>query len=373
MQRPLPGRHGGDQHRQLLRRSDADRVQVGPVPPVPVLQLHPHAMQVDRVAHHRLVDHHEPESFPYGHVDRSDLGELLAVETPDHALHVAAEPEHDLAGRLAVVDAGVDRAQVRVGEHAALQLVQAVTGDAGAVAQHLRLHLDLDAGLVELDAGRRLRHGLVAREATLVGDDLVGVLAEDAPDARAVGMGRADLVAAHHALHAHVGHGPQRPRVEGRDLRLHPRPGRERSAGVSGAAEVLREDGVGPRLARAHDHVVGLGHADAELVDRHRDDVVAVDVDHAHRQAGDAHVVVGRRRGVDDAQPDPLAGPEQGRPVRPGRLPVHQVGVGLAGRCLQAGRVHARLGLVPALLDRVGEPAALGVGKNVLTVRLPKL
>ena len=57
-------------------------------------------------------------------------------------------------------------------------------------------------------------------------------------------------------------------------------------------------------------------------------------------------------------------GRKQRRPVGPGGLPVHQVGVGLAGRRLQAGGVHARLGLVPALLDRVGQPASLGVGEE---------
>ena len=38
---------------------------------------------------------------------------------------------------------------------------------------------------------------------------------------------------------------------------------------------------------RLHDHVIGFGDADAEFVDGHRLDIVAVGLDHGHRQAGE--------------------------------------------------------------------------------------
>ncbi len=174
-----------------------------------------------------------------------------------------------------------------------------------------------------------------------------------------------------HAAHAHVGHRAQRPRVHRRDRRGHARPRGEGAAGIAAAVLGLGEDRVGAVSFGPHDHVVGLGDADAELVDRHRLDIVAVGLDHGHRQVGDAHVEDAHRRAVDEAQPHPLAGAEQRRPVGGGRAAVDQVGVGRARDIEDVGRAHPHVAPHQAVGHRRGEPILAGVGDKGSERALP--
>src|SRR6516165_2847405 len=56
---PAAGLVGGDEVTQLLARLDVERVFVRSILTVPVLQLAPEAVQMDRVLHHRIVDQYE--------------------------------------------------------------------------------------------------------------------------------------------------------------------------------------------------------------------------------------------------------------------------------------------------------------------------
>src|SRR3546814_8264683 len=58
---------------------------------VRILQVAPHAVQVDRVGHHRVVDQHDAQALAVVEAQRSRVGELLAVERPGEALHVAGQ------------------------------------------------------------------------------------------------------------------------------------------------------------------------------------------------------------------------------------------------------------------------------------------
>ena len=161
--------------------------------------------------------------------------------------------------------------------------------------------------------------------------------------------------------HAHIGHGAQRARIHRRDGAAMPGARRKRAAGKAGAVLGLGEDRVGAVGLRLHDHVVGFGDADAELVDRDRRDIVAVGLDDGHRQIGDAHIENAHRRAVDEAQPHPLAGPEQRRPVGARRLAVDQVGVGGAADIEDVGRAHAHLAPHQPVGDRRGEALLLDI------------
>ena len=178
--------------------------------------------------------------------------------------------------------------------------------------------------------------------------------------ARHRAMIHAGHAAAHVMGHAHVHHGQQLDRVQRRHVGLHAGARRQRGARVAGAVHGLREDGVGAVLGRFDDHVVGLGHGDAELVDLHRPHVLAVGGHHGHFQAGDTHVEVAHRRTVDEAQPHALAGLEQAGPVAGRRGAVGQEGVGGAGNIRQVGRRHAHL--FPHQPFRQGRAPALGFG-----------
>src|SRR6516165_11404206 len=96
MERPAAGRIGGDEITEALARFDVDRVLVGTVFAVPVLQLAPQPMQMDRVLHHRVVDQYEPDPVTALELDRPGFGKLLAVKAPDETLHVAGKMQRDL-------------------------------------------------------------------------------------------------------------------------------------------------------------------------------------------------------------------------------------------------------------------------------------
>src|SRR5215469_2640108 len=96
MERPAAGRIRGDEITEALAWLDVDRVLVRPKFPMPVVELAPEAVQMDRVLHHRVVDQHEAHAVAALKLDRPGLGEFLAVETPDEALHIAGEMQRDL-------------------------------------------------------------------------------------------------------------------------------------------------------------------------------------------------------------------------------------------------------------------------------------
>ena len=107
----------------------------------------------------------------------------------------------------------------------------------------------------------------------------------------------------------------------------------------AGTVPGFGDERIGLRL-RLHDHVIGFGDGDLEFVDRHWPDVEAVGLDDRQFQAWNPHVEVRHRRGVDDAQPHPLAGREQRGPIVGGAMAVDQIGVGAARHVGHVGRVH---------------------------------
>src|SRR6516165_6618727 len=83
---PASGFVGRDEITETFPGLDVDRVLVGPVFAVPVLELAPEAMQMDRVLHHRVVDQHEAHPLAALQDYRLGLRELLAVKAPQKAL-----------------------------------------------------------------------------------------------------------------------------------------------------------------------------------------------------------------------------------------------------------------------------------------------
>src|SRR5260370_2927097 len=108
--RPAARYVGGDEIAQPFAWLDVDRVLVGAVLTMPVLDLAPQPVQMDRVLHHRIVDQHEAHSLTA--LERNGLGfrEFLAVKSPDETLHIAGEVESDVARRRARIAAGSGRA-----------------------------------------------------------------------------------------------------------------------------------------------------------------------------------------------------------------------------------------------------------------------
>src|SRR6516164_11355045 len=91
---------------------------VGAVLPVTVLELAPEAVQMDRVLHHRVIDEHEAHALAALQDNRLGFRELLAVEPPEKALHVAGEVQRDLARGRAGITTWPCCPQIGVAEYA---------------------------------------------------------------------------------------------------------------------------------------------------------------------------------------------------------------------------------------------------------------
>src|SRR2546430_11200841 len=88
-----------DQITQAFARFDVDGVLVGTECAVAVFQFAPEAMEMDRVLHHRIVDQDNAHTLTEFETDWFRVGELLAVEAPNEALHVACEMQLHFAIR----------------------------------------------------------------------------------------------------------------------------------------------------------------------------------------------------------------------------------------------------------------------------------
>ncbi|MNS44263.1 hypothetical protein D3C72_767030 [compost metagenome] len=193
---------------------------------------------------------------------------------------------------------------------------------------------------------------------------------------RAAGIVHGGFLACAHVMrHPHIHHAQQLHAVQRGYVRLHAGARRQRGAGVPRTVHGLREDGVGTLVFGFDDHVIRFRHANAEFLYVHRSHVLPVGGHHRHLQAGNAHIEVGHRRAVDEAQPDAFARLEQPRPVAGGRGAVGQEGVGGAGHVRQVRRVHAHLlphqpfgqRGAPAVFARVGRQA-LDAGLDAVVV-----
>src|SRR3546814_19786783 len=76
-----------------LARGDADCVLEWVPLAVTVVEDGPHAVQVHRMGHHRLVDELEANAFAVLKADRLRFRVLLVVNRPAVAFHVSSQPE----------------------------------------------------------------------------------------------------------------------------------------------------------------------------------------------------------------------------------------------------------------------------------------
>ena len=130
---------------------------IGPVLAVPVFELAPQPVQMDRVFHHRVVDQHK--AHPLAALEHNGPGfrELLAVEAPHEALHIAGQVQRDLARGRARIIAGPCCAQIGVAEHAPAR-GEAFAGFVQALGRHHRDVIDADAALELFRLGRCAGH-----------------------------------------------------------------------------------------------------------------------------------------------------------------------------------------------------------------------
>ncbi len=276
------------------------------------------------MGHHGVVDEHHAQALVVTEMHGRGPAEFDSIDRPRVAFHVAGEMQLDFPPRPPTVKRTADRVQIGIGQDAPPVVAQT----------HARV--------VEVGAGRVHAH----------------------VHARAVfGPG---MVRARHAGHVahHVLHFKRLRFVQHGHRRRHAGARRQRAARVAGAVHRLGEDRVSLVPGR-DDHVVGLGHADADLVHRHRLDVLAIGLDHSHLETRYANVEEGHRATVDEAQPHLFAWMEQPGPVAGRSRAVHQIGVGIARDVGEIGRAHAHLVPHLAVVERGFEPVVRDVAEEV--------
>ena len=364
-----------------------------------ILEVAPHAVQVNGVRHHRVVDEHDPHAFAIRQPNGLGTGKLDAVERPGESLHVSGQVQFDRARRLPTVGIIEDAREVRVGQNASPVLPEANSRVIELRRRRHRLHVDegvaLLGGRMRLhraahgghivpgvrirrrrrclrhrmtrvgvrSGGHRRRRGRHRMARVRIGGGGrgsrhsvagVGVRGCGRHWGRRGRFHRSHVVP--HSAVTHVGHRQDRPRIQGGHRRRQSRARRERAGGESGAIHRLREDREGVLAGGLDDHVEGLSHGDAELVDGYRPYWQAVGGHDGHLQPGDPHVEVRHSGTVDEAEPDLLARREQPRPVAGGRAAVHQVGIGVAGHVGEVRGAHAHLPPHPPFLEGGTEP-----------------
>ena len=403
MKRPVAELGRGDVDGQLLAGLRQDGVQTWQVAlavRITVVardhEVEEHAVQVDRVRHHRVVHQGQAHALALVELDALlHVRELHAVERPHVAFHVGRQVDLDLTLGWPHVRVRAQAAKLRVGQRAMRDALQSHAGLVQAVdrvhrgVRDARPHRVVVLGHVH--AGMFHRHA-----ATLAGALASHAHADHAPGHRAsarsrllvhvlgglllgvgqrvalprhAGFGRASHRGVHprhaaHPGHAHVLHRQQRTWAQGRGLGRLAEAGRQRRQPLVRAVDGRRDEAVGAVL-RLHDHVVGLGGTDLELVGLDGAHVEAVHVHDRHRQARDAHVEDRHGRGVDDPQAHPLARREQARPVVLRAVPVDEVGVLRAGDVGDVSRRHPHVAPHQPVLDRGAEAVFLRVGREV--------
>src|SRR3989344_2374100 len=141
----------------------------------------------------------------------------------------------------------------------------------------------------------------------------------------------AAVVHARHAavIHTHVAHGDQGARIGFGYWSAQPFTCSQSAAGIAGAIHGLGKNGVSLLVSEFDNHVVSLGHGDAQLINADWLDVQAIGRNNRHLQAWNAHVEVGHGRAVNEAQTELFARFENTCPVPIRCLAIHQVGVGV--------------------------------------------
>ncbi len=124
---------------------DTQGVFAGQVFALIVFKFTPHAMQVDGVVHHGVVDQHEANGFAILDFYGCGIAVTDAIETPDVPIHVAGEMQFDAAIWFARADRAVNAAQITVGKYLATVVAQPGTRIAQAHRDLLCHHAHTDA------------------------------------------------------------------------------------------------------------------------------------------------------------------------------------------------------------------------------------
>jgi hypothetical protein len=98
-------------------------------------------MQVDRVSHHRVIDHHDPQPLSVIQPERSASAKLTPLNEPRKAFHGPVRCS-STPGRITAIGILERRVEVLVGQHASAVVAQPDTGIVEPRQLARMLHID---------------------------------------------------------------------------------------------------------------------------------------------------------------------------------------------------------------------------------------
>ena len=243
-------------------RRHIDGVLQGAVVPLPVQHPEKMPVQVQRMVHHGLVVQNETDILSLADKQAVGLRQGLVVEGPDVTLHVAGEFQTHFSDRRAF-------GQGRRGLGAQRRVVGQMLDDLIPRAANA------------MGGAARMTHLVMAMFATLT-----------PIAARAMGA------MARMAHQIQIGPGQIR--------REHPLPRAYEGVAMARAVFRGRPQRVGAPFGNVNDDIVGFRHRHAQPLHLLRRDLDSVGGDEGHGAAGEFHIEIAGRRGVDQTQPRPL-------------------------------------------------------------------
>ena len=98
MKCPIAHMVGGDEIGKSLPRLDDNRMLARQMIALAIFQIEKHAMQMDRVRHHGVVNENHTNPLTFAHFDRLfDIGKTHPVKGPHIAFHIRGEMQLNLA------------------------------------------------------------------------------------------------------------------------------------------------------------------------------------------------------------------------------------------------------------------------------------
>ena len=112
----MAGRMGKKESAESFAGFDIDGVFERQKITLPVFKHGKKTVQMNGVFHHRIVDEREADFFAERNMDRRGFGKLLAVKSPDEAIHISGEMKLKRAPGRGHVVMRTERAQIRVSQ-----------------------------------------------------------------------------------------------------------------------------------------------------------------------------------------------------------------------------------------------------------------
>ena len=149
VKRPITHMVSSDVKGQLIARFDVDGMLARFVIAFVDDEIEEHAVEVDRMGHHRVVDERDPQPFAFMENNRvDDMRKLYAVERPHVAFHIAGQVNLQFPAGFAFVRVRLKAFQLSIGQRSVRNVFKSKSRFVETVGRRHGDIIDAEAGLV---------------------------------------------------------------------------------------------------------------------------------------------------------------------------------------------------------------------------------